>query len=305
MNIPANLPKSKSGRLSMVYDKIKNGKTPTDLISLFPERSVWRYIAELKLNGNIEKIGYVWKAIKRPATSDYGIPKKPYNRVKNIRGHNFTYIINIRKTDWEARRQFIKDQRAIKGGIRTIFLGRKVWLLKNKIIIYENKSFFDYSAAGSKNTAIYELQSFLTKLENHLKADLRINGQFRFKVSRQHFSRIRDALAIQCDREGNKIRIKLDEHGNWFVIDNSFQFHEAELQGQAAAKNQDEIYSNFIRSLFEAPFTAHDFKAVYGGIVAYTKQMHLHLAVEQRQLENQEETLKTLKKIQEAMKKFK
>jgi len=299
---PAKITIKRSGRL-YVFSQIKEGKTPSDIIkeSIVPERSIWRYIKELKAMGCIEKVGYgVWNALKQPAKITITHSKSIY---KEIRGHAFIFNILLPKiTNWKLREDFlvknnIPFKKIHKHTQSIIFRGHKVWLSDKSITIYspKEKSYFQKTAQESEDYSIEEFKSLIRGLENMLgNISFEINKQYRFRVARHHFARVKDALAIQCNKDKTKIKIKLNN--GWFVIDNSLGLNEAETQGQDAIKYQN-IYQNFIKSLMDKPFTAYDFNAVYDVLMKYTAQMDLHLNVETK-------TGETLEKINEAIKKL-
>jgi len=107
------------------------------------------------------------------------------------------------------------------------FRDNKIWLSKNSIIIYDINSYFGNNAVGSRKLAFFALRSLLNALESKLGIDIKYNNNYIAKVSRQHYSLIKNCLAIQCNDEGKKINV-YNEKGIWFTIDNSFNLDEAE-----------------------------------------------------------------------------
>ena len=113
-------------------------------------------------------------------------------------------------------------------------------------------------------------------------------------MSRQHYGRIKDELAKQCNKEGKNIFIRLEK--GYFVIDNSFNLNEAETQGEKAISYMDDNYTPFIRSLMDVPFTTYDFKEQH-------KIMNNLLGNQQKYMENIDLHLSTLKDIKDNIKK--
>jgi len=85
-------------------------------------------------------------------------------------------------------------------------------------------------------------------LESTLGANFRINKKYRFKVSRQHYSLVKNALAKQYERDGKKLQV-YSENGLWFVIDNSYNLHEAETVHPKTAVDDNEKVQNFFNGL--------------------------------------------------------
>jgi hypothetical protein len=71
------------------------------------------------------------------------------------------------------------------------------------------------------------LKSFLNELQAKIGIDLQYKHNFIIKTSRQHYALVRNALAMQCRKDGTKINV-YNERGLWFTIDNSFNLEEAE-----------------------------------------------------------------------------
>ena len=208
-----------------------NGKLPKNNGS--KQKINW-YVQRLKKEGYISKLGYgVW-GIKKELTSKSLCPQDRSKSPRNIRSHGFSFKVRLPIINsWEKRGEYLKSigvPYKYNGYYHKIeFRGHKVWLCNKSIIIYypSNKSYFTSSAESGKRLALYDLEQLLIGLENMLKCGLRINKHFNFRVSKQHYAKIKDVLAIQCNKEGVKVRCYYNGEG-WLVIDNSFNLHELE-----------------------------------------------------------------------------
>ncbi|KKK51923.1 hypothetical protein LCGC14_3110090, partial [marine sediment metagenome] len=209
----------------------------------------------LKIEGIIKKIGKgVWE-VNEEKLKEYSIrnegmivkkssavaePDKAHSRVftmDSVRGHAFQFILKIHKLrNWNRRREYL-DKNNIEykkvgsnwHGERILIDGHKVWLTPISIVVYfpNFKSFMGKTANDTKNYAIYEFKRVISKVEALLRVSFRISNNYKFKVSRQHYALIKNTLAKQYDKKGNKL-FCYTEQGLWFIIDNSYNLHEAE-----------------------------------------------------------------------------
>lgn len=222
---------------------------------LLPKTNLQFYVSRLKKEGFIQRKGYgVWEVLK------------PYNKYKltpkvanNIRGHGFVYKVKLPTIkNWGNRITYLQQKKLkftpLNGFQRISYKGYKIWLCNHSIIIYvpKNKDYFSNSASNSQKYAINDLNQLLESLEGYFGFSLKINGQYHFKVSRQHYGKIKDALAIQCNRNNEKIYCYYNGEG-WLVIDNSKGLNETEtLHPVTATKDMDKIIIPFMNDLKES-----------------------------------------------------
>lgn len=200
-------------------------------------QKLYYYTTKLKKKGLIEKIGYgVWKETKRCKNST----KDPID-LKEVRGHAFIWRVKIPQEikGWENRIKILEKLNipyklvGIKETPRIIINKRKIWLANKQIIVYEPHSFFSTDSIESRKLAVFGLTNTLEMLEKRLRIDLK---PYNFTVNREHYALIKNHLAIQCNKEGEKILV-YDAGGLWFLIDNSYNLDEAETLGKRALEN--------------------------------------------------------------------
>jgi len=168
------------------------------------------------------------------------------------------------------------------GGQRIVFKGRKVWLTNPSVVIFDRSSYFAATSKESKQLALYKLFALVRQLERALQADFteRAGRQYRFKVSRQHYALVKNALAEQYDAEGKKLQVRTTS-GLWFVIDNSFNLHEAETVHAETADIDNQKVQDFFNSLKEYPLTTDFILHVMNGIqqnqVLFAENIHSHI----------------------------
>ena len=222
------------------------------------------------------------------ATLSYFLPD-------SVRGHAFVFTLKVpeglRNWNNEKRETFLSKRKleftrltTFGSGQRIIFKGRKVWLTNKSVIVYEKSSYLSETSSGAKSHAIYSFISLIKGLERLLQADFteRAGRQYRFKVSRQHYALVKNALAKQYDAEGKKLQVYADR-GLWFLIDNSFNLHEAETVHPETADSDSKKVQDFFNSLKEQPLTTGFILEVMNGIqqnqFIFAQNMGSHIKV--------------------------
>jgi DNA-binding transcriptional ArsR family regulator len=302
-----------------ILQQIKLGVRPSKLCKkLGMSKTAFQYhLNKLKHAGLVKKIGYgTWEVTnddfftpKRSSKTSQVPPDKTpqictsfhrnlnFSNCKpdNVRGHAFVFTLKVPKglKNWnnEKREAFLLSHkvdfislRIGGGGQRILFKGRKIWLTDRSVIIYDRSSYFAESSSASKSLAIYRLISIIKSLERFLHADFteRAGLQYRFKVSRQHYALVRNVLAKQYDAEDKKLNVYSDR-GLWFVIDNSFNLHEAETVHPQTADADNLKVQDFFNSLKEQPLTTGFILEVMYGIqqnqLVFAQNMGSHIKV--------------------------
>ena len=205
----------------------ENGKLPTHL---YTKQNLNRYVQRLKRDKVIAKVGYgVWVLLKEPEQVNI-IPQD----TRKIRGHSFTFTIRIpRLANWSKRKEFLAKEnieyKDLGNYQRIIFRKHKIWLCSKSIVIYTPKdlSFYGITAFQSKNYALFNLESLITGLEGLFNCSFRFGSKYNFRISKQHYAKIKDALAEQYNKDKVKVSCYYNGEG-WLVIDNSLGLNELE-----------------------------------------------------------------------------
>ena len=194
-----------------ILNLLKIGKNPTQ-ISKELQISIQRlnyHLSKLKQRGAIQKIGYgVWEV--NPIEELKISTQATKINSNNIRGHAFMWKLKfkkINKIDWKRRlieKNISFEEKGISKTPRIQLREKKIWLGQKHVIIYESKSFFAINAIESRKFAIYELLETLRELEKFLGIELK---DFEFTVCREHYSLVKNILAIQCNKAGEKINV--------------------------------------------------------------------------------------------------
>ncbi len=161
---------------------------------------------------------------KNPTKYDNFLPKD------FIRGHAYIFEIKLPKEikGWDKRIEILdkKNIHYILVGAklntpRIKVLGRKVWLCKNHIRIYDKKdeSYYTECSVESRKQAFWTLYKIAGIIENKLNVTLK---PFEFEFKREHYALIKNDLAIEHNQKGEILRIS-DESGEWLLIDDSLE----------------------------------------------------------------------------------
>lgn len=226
-----------------IFNLLKRGKRPAQIgkeLGL-KKTNLQYYLSSLKSQGIIKKVAYgTWEidVIKEVQISSKDTIPQPQH--KEVRGHAFIWKVKVpnklKNVDWrglfKAKNIDFKEV-GLKGTPRVFIEGRKIWFGKKNIIVYEPGSFFDVNAMESRKLAVFKLLDLLRKVEDKIGMSL---SPYKFTPRREHFALVKNALAVQCNKEGEKIYVK-NNGGLWFLIDNSYNLDEAETIGKDALKD--------------------------------------------------------------------
>ena len=264
-----NQPACKNFYMS-IYSLIEKGKYPSQIAQELgvTRQRVSYYLSSLKRDGLIEKIGYgVWQTCKKINPQDVkkstrvatnNLQSKESLKQDSVRGHAFQFKLELPDNlgaNWRKREEIFeklgikfKKLNIFGGGQVLNFKGRKIWITNKSIIIYEKESFISEKARECKSQAVNHFLKLIKRLERDLRANFSHYGKYKFRVTRQHYSLIKNALAKQYNEQGEKLEIYNDK-GLWFLIDNSFNLNEAETVHPKTAVQDNEKVQDFFNGL--------------------------------------------------------
>jgi hypothetical protein len=248
------------------YNQIKEGIRPSEICKKFniSKQKLNYYLSTLKRVECIKKIGYgVWEIC---GEFDYGKVKETIRITKyqpvnlkpdSVRAHAFQFKLKIPKLrNWEKRGEILKKKNIkfrelthlLGGGQEIMLKDKKIWLTNKSIIIFEKSSYLAKTAGDARKYAIYDLFKLVASLESTLEANFKINKRYCFKVSRQHYALVKNALAEQYKRDGKRLKV-YSEDGLWFMIDNSYNLNEAETVHPETAVDDNTKIQNFFNGI--------------------------------------------------------
>ena len=307
-------------RYLYILRSLHSGLRPSQIISqlAIPKTTFQHYLNNLKRHGLISKISYgIWElsdeaisSLKRSTITSHVANQQDLKEVPiisqqnlsfffakpdSVRAHAFVFTVSVppRLRNWnnKTRAKYLTQHNISftelnigGGGQRIVYKTKKVWLTDRSVVIYDRSSYLAESSSEAKSYAISKLLSLVKGLERLLHADFTeyAGRQYSFKVSRQHYALIKNALAKQYDAQGKKLNVYSDK-GLWFVIDNSFNLHEAETIHPETADTDNIKVQNFFNSLKQHPLTTEFILKVMDGIqqnqLVFAQNMSSHIKV--------------------------
>ena len=209
-----------------------------------------------------------------------------------IRLHNQEFNIRILFKDQKYKDRLNKAN--------TIYIdGNTIRLYRNTIEVYSGHSFYADDVQKATSNSFEYWNRFFSILENDLKVILIKSRSQNIKLVNQHYAEINNELAKECEIKANKIKVyTTDDSKLWFLIDNSFNLHEAETTHPGTARQDIDIIRPFFNDLRDnKPALVSELQGIvfsntkaiqsYGlnseiynnSINALTEQMVLHLKV--------------------------
>jgi hypothetical protein len=267
---------------------LKLGLRPSEIAteSGVPKTTLQSHLNTLKKRGDIYKAGYgVWNVTvntestkKRSTKTIYVAKNTPPSEIRqnlhmfipdSVRAHAFLFTLKVPSDlrNWtnEKREEYLdrrnipyKSLGIIGGGQRLVIDGRKTHLTNKSIVIYDRSSYFAEKAIEAKSNAVHSFISIIKKLERTLHVELTFGSDYKFKVSRQHYALVKNALAQQYNSEGLKLEVRSEgDNSLWFLIDNSFNLDEAEGVHPKTGMTDTQRVQDMFNSIKDTGATMH------------------------------------------------
>lgn len=272
-----------------ILEGLKQGLRPSQIcVKLgIKKQKLSYYLSSLKAQKVIKKIGYgVWqvdnqKEVQISTRVATTAQKLYFSKPDTVRGHGFVFRFELPRglRNWDKREELLTHAKItfnrlnIFGGGQSLnFKGRKVWLTNKSIIVYEQESFIADLAKDSQSKALHHFLELLRSLERHLQANFEISKS-RFKVSRQHYALIKNALARQYNEEGKKLECYTGE-GLWLLIDDSLKLNELETVHPVSGVRDNEKVQDFFNGIKKLEGFTPEFVT---NSLGQTMQVQMHL----------------------------
>lgn len=222
-----------------IFELLKQGFNPAKICSKLniSKQNLNYYIRRFKNEGFLQKKGYGTWETKEVKTL---LPKTLSKQVKEIRGHAFIWTIKLPQNLIDLRDK-IEGITLNKGQKRIFIKNHKVWIGKKSLVIYEPKSFYAKNSIEARKYAIISLLEVVEAFENKFNVKI---GKKIFKPSREHYGQIKNDLARQYNRKGEKMIIHDDLEGNWLWIDDSKGLGELETNNLVRSKQVQDWWND-------------------------------------------------------------
>lgn len=221
-----------STKENVFYFKVLNALKETTNLSKIQEdlnlskQNLNYYLRQLKSKGMVinPRQGFweLTKESKNLTKYQHFLPKD------FIRGHAYVIEIKLPKEikEWDKRIEILKKNNihfklvgAKLDVPRIKVLGRKVWLCKDHLRIFDTKdaSYYGINAIEGRKQAFWTFYKIVSIIENKFGIIIK---PFDFEWKKEHYALIKNDLAIDQNRKGIIWRIA-DETGEWILIDDS------------------------------------------------------------------------------------
>ena len=168
-------------------------------------------------------------------------------------------------------------------GLKLDLDNNKIHVHKDSILIYSNKSFFGEDAVSATQKACKYWDRIIARLENDLHLILSKPRSQNIHRVKQEYANIRNGLAKSCNKTGEKIKIRNKGDGKvWFMIDNSFNLHEAETpHPKDAETDMQDIAEPFFNDLKynRPPLSSDMYKLVAHNTISINKCLELQYSM--------------------------
>ena len=277
-----------------IISMLNQGKNPSTISKELniKKQNLNYYLSVLKKKGIIKKIGYgTWEVKEFNSNTLTKVDRK-------IRGHAFIWTIKLNKQfDWINLLKLNKlDYKLVRGLTPRIVIDKKkIWFGKKTLTIYESNSFYGKNAIESRKYSVISLIETLNKIEKLLNINLK---PYIFNPAREHYSLIKNDLAKQCNRRGEKLIVS-DLNGKWLWIDDSDGLEELEVGNTNALVNSlgtQKWWNDMKRTKFEV--TPTFLMESLSGLIQ-TQQMNADNIIKHQKV--LDEMLITLKLIRESL----
>lgn len=271
--------KNKKDLFLLVLESIrKDGRLP-DLGIKKDHREY--YVNLLKKQGLIRRIGYgVWEVDERrikplgvtthhyPSLIDS--PVEAEVRSDDVRVHNLVFKVRfVSPLSWESRLN-VRDIHFIRlgsGVLRIIHDGRKVWLCKDRLIIY-NPSGLDYThrkASGGLLLAVKDFMGFVRSLQALLGLGLSQEQGLVWSINRKDLALVKDAIAQDYNSRKEKLRV-YDAKGLWLIADDSFGLGELDFVRNQTNHDEINVVQAFLNDLKAHPVKLSDMTSLHASM---------------------------------------
>jgi hypothetical protein len=272
--------RGKNSYLSRAYQLLQAGKSIKQIGIEefgFPEKTAKQnmnyYISDLKELKYIENVGYgVWEIKKEwnqeevdnflkqvKKTTRIGINQlEEVKNLKEVRGHAVQIKLELPENyrNWENRRKifdliglefedhFIGGQ--LRGELAEIDKIKIHFYRKTILVNFDEKSFIAETAKKSRSYALVAFLRIIKKLERMFNnSPLSQFGKYKFKITRQHYALMKNALARQYINEKKKLEVYTGR-GLWLLIDDSFNLEELEtVHPDTAVEDNGQVQEHF------------------------------------------------------------
>ncbi len=239
------------------------------------------------------------------------------NKKLNKRGHAFNFKVYFPKEKNLLEKTKVRQEFKLGnleelnfGSLKLIKDNCTVWINKNgTLTIYSNNSYYSDNALHSKFSQLRDIDNLIA----NLKERFGFSGIYGIEVFREHYGLIFNKFAKWLLRKGRKLNVKNNGNKTILWVDASRKDDQGleEFEGDDPLKinSADNFFSSKDKTGWkdDTPQVEDNkkeivnLKGVFPAMKEYNKNLKLHVAVQEAQLETQKQTQKLLKKINDKL----
>jgi len=215
-------------------------------------------------------------------------------------------LIRLHGEEWNITILY-KDERYKESLSNSNFIdydGNTVRLSRDTIEVYSGKSFYAEDSSKATYKSFEYWNTFFNKLGNSLNVLIIKPKVQNIKRVNAHYAEVNNELAKDYEEKGERIRVYTRDDGKlWFLIDNSFNLHEAETVHPATSKEDIEKVKDMFNDVRNGSWT--DLKTIVTSMtMEYQTNIKLHMEVLHGMKSTQAATLETLNALKDTLKKI-
>lgn len=250
MKKPSNNKKKSTSKLGLLSQKLT--KTEKDILHLLTTEFLTPNKIATRRQTTVRAVNHHIKKLRLKGALKKGFQILPKNEwalevSDGIRLHGMEFNINILFQD--------NNYKSLRNKGNLIYVdGNTIRLYTNSIEVYGVKSFFGDTVQAATSKAFNYWSKFFVRLEDRLKVELVKNSYNNVSLVKAEYAEIHNELARDCGNKADKLKVYARDDGKlWFLIDNSFNLHEAETVHRESGKRDMVAVSNFFNDLRENP----------------------------------------------------
>lgn len=272
-----------------------------------------------KILSSLVKKGWV----ENPKRSMYGLTNKGIEGLHSfvamrykLRQHNLHFKIEVLESpkNWEFKRNELRQMPYFNKTLKLknneqdlLNFGKLQIKTTTKSVIIKIPTIYAKDWEDAIIQAMSILEEAIPKIEKAFKVLLIKDYKSNIKIISQEYAKIQDALAKLYRKEGNRIYLTGEDGKIWLITDFSFSVDELEFIHPEKATDDVDAIAPFFNDLRKNPVTFSDVLTIVKESamvqMANSQNINKHQKVLDSMLKTQNETLITLKKIQESLEK--
>lgn len=308
----------KKGELDIVLSLLLSGLTKQQVrkkLNIKPTALANR-LRRLEDLGCIERKGKYIINVLRSSHVNPRVTKNKVHKSFNKRGHAHNFKIYFPKETNLKQKPKVRQEEKLKqleklsfGSLKFIKKKYTIWINKDTLTIYSNNSYYSDNALHSKFQALKDVDNLVQELKDRFQ----FNGKYGIEIFREHYGLIFNKFAKWLLGQKRKLYVQDIKGKTILWVDDSRKddvgLTEFEGHDPLIINNADTFFNSHEKHKFkvDADFILQNkektekelasLKGVFPAMEEYNKNLKLHIAVQEAQLETQKQMQELLTKL--------